>query len=464
MGTAALLAHAIEATDGQGNIVPQSQRKQKTHAASKELKRGEHRFFAARALGIVNELVESHPELKSVGSPLFGTRTVAVFAVVLAIILGYFANQLGPNQKINIVAFPLLGMVAWNLVIYVVELLRPVFGLFRNRSHPEGVRQEEHLGARLKYRLRSVRGKSELSPLESAIQLFDKNWGDASSQIRTAKRRSIFHLAAAVFAASMVGGMYLDGIAYEYRAIWQSTFLNATSVQSLVNTILGPGSAVSGIPIPDVTDMQWSEGEGNGQNAAPWIHLYAVTIATFIVVPRITLSLLWLICSLVCARRIPIREIAPVYFDQIVAEARGESMAIRVVTHSNYVVPEDMRKPVLDALAAQMGRPVDVDWTDSIPYGEEAEFVANLKELPKHLVFLFNFSTTPEEEIHGELLRMIREKSNSNASLQILLDASSFDRKRQSLPDFANRRKTREHNWRRILGEQGLGIFIVTNK
>ena len=56
--------------------------------------------------------------------------------------------------------------------------------------------------------------------------------------------------------------------------------------------VLGPASALTGIPIADVPRLEAMRlgAGGAGENAAPWIHLYAATIALVVLVPRLLLG------------------------------------------------------------------------------------------------------------------------------------------------------------------------------
>ena len=47
-------------------------------------------------------------------------------------------------------------------------------------------------------------------------------------------------------------GPLLRGIAFEYRASWESTFLDAPSVRPIVASLYAPGAFLTGIPLPDV--------------------------------------------------------------------------------------------------------------------------------------------------------------------------------------------------------------------
>jgi hypothetical protein len=90
----------------------------------------------------------------------------------------------------------------------------------------------------------------------------------------------------------LIAGLYLRGCA-DYRAGWESTFLDAGQVRALVGVLYGPASALTGIAIPDPERLAALrfEGDRGGESAARWIHLLAATTVLFVVLPRLLLAL-----------------------------------------------------------------------------------------------------------------------------------------------------------------------------
>jgi Protein of unknown function (DUF2868) len=83
----------------------------------------------------------------------------------------------------------------------------------------------------------------------------------------------------------------MRGLFFAYDVIWQSTFVKDPAVvASILRSLLGPAALVLGRTLPsteDVTRLLTTEGDP----AAPWIHLYAVSAVLFIVIPRSILTL-----------------------------------------------------------------------------------------------------------------------------------------------------------------------------
>ncbi len=438
------LAYSIETADREGSWISFSQRRRETEAQSRELSRSEDQFLSVRAARLIDRAVREHPEVRLLAGAYLARLASGIAVLLFAAIFGFVANRLGPEQSINILSFPLLGMLTWNLAVFLWEAFRLLW-----RRGGGGL--ELWLTERLKQGWGQLDRLSQVGLAADCRRVFSQSWNPVAEPVHRARRKANLHLAAAVFALSLVGGMYLDGLTYEYRAIWQSTFLRAEQVQALVNAILGPASAVSGIGVPDVSDMRWSVGQGEGQLAALWIHLYAITVGLFVIGPRLGLSFLWWRWSIVRVSRIRLRDLAPIYVDRLVAEARGQLVTVRAVSHGQ-VVTEVTRDRAEAAVAVQMGAPVSIEWAEPISFGHEEEFLERLKVGEGHLVLVFDLAVTPEEEVHGDLVSGILARLEGKGQhLHILLDAAAFDVNRAHLGDATERRKTREQNWRRIL-------------
>jgi hypothetical protein len=442
----AFLGYAVEVADAHGRVVPLPQRREASEGAARALARGEDAFLAERADVILARATHVSPELLRLTKPGPWLRWAVAGFLVLAALLGFSIDRLGADPRVNILSVPLLGTLAWNAAVYVAELFRA--------CRPGSVGELSGWSV-LRRWIRERRPLAADGEAAACAGKFHEAWDLAVRPVEQARGRVVAHLGAAVFAAALAGGMYVDGIAREYRAVWESTFLGPEQVQAWVGTLLGPAAAVSGIPVPDVSGMRRSGGVGEGQLAAPWIHLYAVTLALFVVGPRLVLAGTWGLAASRRIRRVRLRDHARSYVERVVAEARGEGITVRAVAHAHEVAPEVAAR-IEDRLRDRLGGvPARLEWEEPIPVGGEAAFVEGFAGAPGHLVLVFNFSVTPEEEVHGELVSgLVAKLEGARTEVQVVLDASAFDAGRRGLPDFAARRAKREANWRRILGSE----------
>ena len=129
---AVLMVKAIEEVDRAGTIIPPGDRAQATREAVRSLGVGSDETalvaddrLLAQALGsraerLAGPLVERFP---IVDEALGRTRTPAGLLLVLLVVAfaaGIGLSALDGSRRINILAFPFLGLIAWNLAMYAV--------------------------------------------------------------------------------------------------------------------------------------------------------------------------------------------------------------------------------------------------------------------------------------------------------------------------------------------------------
>lgn len=184
-------------------------------------------------------------------------------ALVLGLATGLLVDQLGPPQQVNLLAPAVWLVVAWNLAVYALLLL------------PRG----------------GSSWPARLAPWwEGRMQGAAALWARHAAPLTAQRLLQLVHAAAAALGLGLMAGLYLRGLVLDYRVGWQSTFLEAGTVQALLNTLLAPAAAVTGIGVADVAPLQVGPGAAATARAAPWIHLYAATLALFVVLPRLVLA------------------------------------------------------------------------------------------------------------------------------------------------------------------------------
>ena len=190
-------------------------------------------------------------------------------AALLGLVAGVLADQLGTPQRVNLLAPAVWAVVAWNVAVYAVMLV-PL---------PTG-------GLRVWLAGLGLRGPGGGSAPAAAGAL----WAEHAAPLMTHRAALVLHSAAAALGLGLVAGLYLRGLVLDYRAGWQSTFLDAAAVQQVLAWLLAPASALTGIAVPDVAPLRLAPGADASATAAPWIHLYAATLALAVIVPRCVLA------------------------------------------------------------------------------------------------------------------------------------------------------------------------------
>lgn len=211
---------------------------------------------------------------------------------LLGFIAGAVTDQLGAPEHVNLLAPAVWAVVLWNLGVYVSALL------------PWRAGVGSQLGAWLTRRGRGM---------DMAASLL---WAKHASPLSVKRAALVLHTAAAAFALGLVAGLYLRGLVLDYRAGWQSTFLQAPVVQALLDTLLGPASALTRIVVPEVAPLRLDAGAAAQATAAPWIHLYAATLVLWVVLPRLLLAWWSALRAGSLSRRFPLNLNEP-YFEAL---------------------------------------------------------------------------------------------------------------------------------------------------
>ena len=396
--------------------------------------------LAQRADHALERLTPRHPAIaKALQLRLWKWRwTLAVVAVGFA--LGLVLDAFGGTQHINLLAPPIWAVVAWNFAVYGLLL---VFLLL-----PAGLR--ERLNPRAWLAARLARFADARGPLVE----FSERWGMLVAPLFSARVAMTLHLAAAVLAVGMIGSLYVRGLVLDYRAGWQSTFLDTPAVQSLLNKALAPASGFIRTPVPDVKLLRTSAVEPPRGPAASWVHLYAATLLLAVVLPRLLLALLAGVRAWRGELAMPLPLQEP-YFQQLLRELKGAVEIVWVLPHGAAPSPQAVQG-LRDWLAAALGQDVLVQIAPPVPYGQERT-PTQAPAKPTLVMLLVDLSTTPESDSHGTLLTAI-SAIWPDAFHLVLADSTGFTRRHGHLPE---RVKERHALWRGMAARRHAGFVIV---
>jgi hypothetical protein len=303
---------------------------------------------------------------------------VAALAVGAAV--GAATDAIGPGERIvNLLALPVWGVVAWNLVVYALL----------------------------------VWGALARAPAQGALRRVVQRWlgngaaMQAAAPLNAARAGLLMHAAAAALALGLLAGMYVRALVFDYRAGWQSTFLDGATVHAGLSLLLAPASALSGIALPDAQALQAMRvvpGQAASASAGPWIHLYAVTLGLLVILPRTLLALWqgWRAARL--ARRFPVDLGAP-YFQRLLRHQRGASAAVEVRPHAQTPgAPAVLGLRRL--LAAVFGDGLKIEVAPTCAHGAE-DNVAAAAAGSAATIALFDLSATPEAESQGRFVQAL---------------------------------------------------------
>ena len=406
-----LLVQAVEEADRDGQLLTRDERNLAT-AAARQGAGTSAAELAERRAGPLLDLLSSrapwvHPVLRVTRFP----GGAVWILVAIAGLAGLATDALGPERRINILSVPILGLIAWNLAVYAA--LAVAAAVRASRHGPRAGTERDGAASRLLASFADWRARRRLGARGRAAELARRaatsylgRWRPAVAPLVAARVRLLLHLGAALLAVGVLIGAYSRGIAFEYRATWESTFLGPRELRAVLVPLLGPASALLGQRIPTPEALAELRAPSSG-DAAPWIHRYAVATGMFVLVPRALLAALAWRRARRLAADLPF-DASAAYFARLVAGGRG-AVRIDVVPYGLlFGAGEDaaLRRLLDDAV----GSSADIRVQASAPYGADAAAVLAADPLAagdaaeRWLVVVFNLAQSPEREVHGELL------------------------------------------------------------
>lgn len=453
-----LLVHALEEADRSGSVLDLDVRRSATRdavdsrAGRDGSTRGTGRWLARRARTLVAGLTaEGSPyrtrlrRLLRFSDP---ARGLALPLAIAAFVVGVASNALGPERHVNLLAPPLLALILWNLAIFALLGLRwlvswahPPAGAPVWVSRLEGWIRRWSLGGR------------QRTGSDGWAKNYLARWLPAARRLAAARLSRSLHLAALSMVTGVVAGMYLRGLVLAYRATWESTFLGASQVEALLGRVLAPATVVLGSDLPSVAAL---EAPADGP-AALWIHLWAVTAALFVGLPRLLLATRETLRAWRAGRRIEL-VLPAAYPKRLRASASASTPEVQVLPFS-FRPAERATQTLRELLQDLTGARSHVRFAPSLDYGSEAPepFDGSLR------VVVFSLSQTPEVEVHGELLRTLRAELPDGQGLLVLVDESPLRRKLENLAGEIEEERldSRRRAWRRVVdGAELAAVFV----
>lgn len=486
------LVCAAEALDREGRLLAPALRRQATEQARAAAGRQADdpaRWLLLRARLLVPSLFEpAGPVPERLLQRSDPARGLLLPVIACAVVLGLLTNALGPDRQVQILAPPLLAILAWNVAVLALLVLRGVVP--RPRFAGRMVRGLARLAKRAIVRsLDPDSGASEHRPntpdapaaarVISAWALVGRYleiWSPAAAPLAYARIERALHAGALALAAGIVGGMYLRGLGFAYQATWESTFLSPSVLQRLLDMVLAPASAVLGIAVPPVAPIEAVQGPAllgaAGRSAAPWIHLWAATVAWVVGVPRALLlaAATW---RAVHRRRHLALDLPADTLRRLLSAADPATRRAEIIAYSF--------RPSASALAALsaqlrdlLGAQAKVN-TVTVPYGAECDDASppsadaqgsnslgtnsqgtnSPSAAPARCrLLLFSLAQTPEREVHGPWVEAFVHRLEAGQALIAAVDASAFRRRLGAAA--GARLDQRRRSWDRVLADAGL--------
>ncbi len=376
------------------------------------------------------------------GPRLWRWLLLLLAVVVAAYIVG---DVLAASRRINLLAPPVLALLLWNLLVYLLLLVAAGRG-------PSAWMARAIEDARTRF---SARGAA--APLVAARARFAAEWAVATSGVQQARVAGVMHAAAALLALIVIASMYVFGIAFDYRAGWDSTWLDAEQVQRTLAFVFTPATAISGLIMPSIDEMaklRFAEGSA-GESAARWIHLYAITLGLFVVLPRLLLAAwsAWRVRRAAAKLALPQGE---PYFRALLRDGPATARPVTVLPYS-YTLTAPQVKALPKALEAAIGPGALPRVKPVLALGSEDALPATaLEDADADVAALFAATATPERETHGAFVRTLANAVGGRATVSVLIDESAFRQRTGNASDAELRLTQRRAAWQRMLHDLSL--------
>jgi hypothetical protein len=284
-----VLVRAIEEADPQGRLLGEAERERiERDALDASRRSGAGVDFAdylgQRARRVLATVELRNPRLAALESmpPWRGWLVTAL--PLAACILGAAIDRIDNPHQVNMLSPPLLGVLAWNLVVYVLllaSLLRPHRA--GGRAEPPGLR---HWLAGRGWRSGRLRA--------DVLARFHQQWLKTAGAQEWLWWERLLHLCAAGWALGLALSIILGGVVREYRIGWESTLLDVRRVHALLSALFAPVVALLPFEPFSVADLQrLAFGSGapvDVGEARRWVWMYVALLGVVVVVPRLLLA------------------------------------------------------------------------------------------------------------------------------------------------------------------------------
>jgi hypothetical protein len=331
-----LLIQAIEETDRRGEALPLAERAAATREVAgrslsgietqteAQLSSATEWFLIRRADLLLRSLRGRSPGIDHVLAVAGGATSLDRGMLVCAFAIGILFCFLDGGRAINIFALPLVLLIVWNLLVYVLRLGRRrgrIVASTASTSSAAGNVAKVVPRASLfascysrwaRTRIDRLLGHSTRfnAPLAPGLRRFAGDWWEVAQPLFAVRARRLLHLCAMAVALGLITGYYFRGIILRAGAGWVGgNALGPGTAHTLLAVLYGPASLITGIelpPTPGIAELQLTAAQRSGGDAAPWIHLIAWTAGLYILLPRLIAVLFASFTLWRLSRRLPV--------------------------------------------------------------------------------------------------------------------------------------------------------------
>ncbi|AZP10809.1 DUF2868 domain-containing protein [Undibacterium parvum] len=475
-----VLVQAIENADAERQILSEDDRRYASRsahelaqwaAAEKQVALSSELFLQARAEQILKKLIERHAGLARLVAGKSRLAGLGWGLPLLAFLCGGLLDRMGDTHRVDLLAAPLLLIILWNLVVYLLLLVQMVFPQL-GRTPWDALKR----GAVFALAASPQLPRATPVVLASALTKFNAEWLVLSGPLLSARASRIIHLSAASFSLGVIASLYLRGMLSQYVAGWESTFLNAAQLHAILSMLFMPvqqlfsmpGFSLAQVQALQLAPLQIPHTDTSGYGAL-WVHLYASTLLLLVIIPRTLLALLGYARERWLGKHFSLNLAQP-YFQTLTAKIGPAQVPLLRIFPYGFTLDEG-REKILRAVAhSLLGEQVNVMLRPSTGYGVQLHAASKLDVSDKGsaglTIVLFNLSATPEPENHAEFLNSFlqagpRPASDQLARVLVLVDQSAYLERLGAQAGAEQRLHERIALWRQFCATQQAACMVL---
>jgi hypothetical protein len=286
-----LLVRAIEDADAQGRLVGEVEREQlerEALAASRDgadgIDFGE--YLQQRARRFLALVEGRQPRIAALQDLEPWRRLVLAVLPLVACVLGAALDRIDNPRQVNMLSPPMFGVLAWNVVVYVLLLASVVVPRrwlpqvrldFLHRWFAAGPAPG-----------RSGRVRAEV------LARFHQHWWRATASQQALWWKELLHLCAAGWAAGIALSIVIGGVVREYRVGWESTLLDVGQVHAILDFLFAPVAALLPLQPFSIADLQRMAFHAPAvvgvADARRWVWMSVALLGLVVVLPRALLA------------------------------------------------------------------------------------------------------------------------------------------------------------------------------
>lgn len=326
-----LVARAVEEVDTQGRLLSAVEREEierEALAASRRTAGGGIDFghyLQQRARRMLATVENRNPRLAALQQGDPWQPWLMAGLPVAACVLGAAIDRIDNPQQVNMLSPPLLGVLAWNLAVYLflaVSLLVP-------RSWAWGAAP-----GLLPRWIAAAGGRGTGRLRRDVLARFHEHWLRTAGAQEGWWWKQLLHLAAAGWALGLGFSIVLGGVVREYRVGWESTLLDVHQVHGFLSVLFAPVVALlpfDAFTVADLQRMAFRSGVAVGvDEARRWVWMYVALLLVLVVAPRLVLAAwaAWRRRRLARAVAIDLRD---PYFVQVLARVSPARVTLGII-------------------------------------------------------------------------------------------------------------------------------------